>query len=336
MSPRASSAGRGGGDGARPRPAVLVTGAAGYIGKLLTRSLAQRRDELSCLVATDVRPTPAAEQRPGVIYEELDVRSGALAGLMRQHGVDTVVHLAAVVSPRPTDTREFLHSVEVEGTRNVLQACVASGARKVILTSSGAAYGYHPDNARMLDEDCPLRGNEEFAYAHHKRLVEEMLAEYREQHPALRQLVFRVGTILGESVSNQITALFEKRFVLGLRDVATPFVFIWDGDVVACLERGIFGDGEGIYNLAGDGALTLREIAAKLGKPYLTVSPGVVTGALSVLQRLRLSRYGPEQVGFLRYRPVLLNERLKRQFGFRPRYTSREVFDLYRRASPGV
>ena len=54
--------------------------------------------------------------------------------------------------------------------------------------------------------------------------------------------------------------------------------------------------------------------------------------ALSVLHPLGLSQYGPEQVNFLRYRPVLDNRRLKEVFGYVPRLTSAEVFDLFRKA----
>jgi UDP-glucose 4-epimerase len=54
--------------------------------------------------------------------------------------------------------------------------------------------------------------------------------------------------------------------------------------------------------------------------------------ALALLHPLRLSRYGPEQVDFLRYRPVLDNRRLKEQLGYRPRMSSAEVFDFYCRA----
>ena len=85
------------------------------------------------------------------------------------------------------------------------------GVQHVIVSSSGAAYGYHPDNPAWLSETDAIRGNHEFAYSWHKRLVEEMLAEYREREPQLRQTVFRIGTILGETVSNQITALFDMR-----------------------------------------------------------------------------------------------------------------------------
>lgn len=85
----------------------------------------------------------------------------------------------------------------------MLDACLAHGVRRVVVSSSGAAYGYHPDNGvahdGWLTENDPIRGNEAFAYSHHKRLVEDMLAELRTSHPQLEQVVLRIGTILGRT-----------------------------------------------------------------------------------------------------------------------------------------
>jgi UDP-glucose 4-epimerase len=59
---------------------------------------------------------------------------------------------------------------------------------------------------------------------------------------------------------------------------------------------------------------------------------GLMRAVLAVLHPLGVSRYGPEQVDFLRYRPVLDNRRLKEVFGYVPRLTSAEVFELYRKS----
>jgi UDP-glucose 4-epimerase len=214
----------------------------------------------------------------------------------------------------------------------VLEACVASGVQRFVVTSSGAAYGYHADNPEWLTEDDPVRGNEAFAYSHHKRLVEEMLAEYRRAHPGLKQVVFRVGTILGETTRNQITALFERPRLIAIRGSRSPFVFIWDQDVVGAIEHAIFSGRDGIYNVAGDGALSIQEIASRLGKRCVTIPPGLLRAVLAVAHPLGLSRYGPEQVDFLRYRPVLDNRRLKEEFGYVPKLTSAQVFELYRKS----
>jgi len=257
------------------------------------------------------------------------VRDASLAQALQLHRIDTVVHLASIVTPGRGSSRELEYSVDVLGSKNVLQACVAVGVRHLLVSSSGAAYGYHADNPDWISEDQALRGNESFAYAHHKRLVEEMLAEYRSHHPELRQTVFRIGTILGERVDNQITALFEKPRLLAIRGSASPFVFIWDEDVCAAFMQALRTGRAGLFNLAGDGALPLREIAARLGKPLLELPAGLLQVALAVGAKLGISRYGPEQLDFLRYRPVLLNRRLKEDLGFVPGKTSAQAFEAF-------
>jgi UDP-glucose 4-epimerase len=314
---------------------VLVTGAAGYLGSRLIESLSARRaagQGIDGIVASDLREVPPEKRVPGVEYAALDVRDPSLTEILAHHRIDTVVHLAAIVTPGPKSNRELEYSVDVLGTKNVLDACVAAGTGKIIVTSSGAAYGYHADNPEWLSETDPVRGNEEFAYSHHKRLVEEMLAQYRQSQPQLNQVIFRVGTILGETTRNQITALFERPRLIAIRGSKSPFVFIWDRDVVGAIEHAIDTDRAGIYNVAGDGALSIQEIAARLGKRCITFPPGLLRAILAVLHPLGLSQYGPEQVNFLRYRPVLANRRLKEEFGYVPQKSSSEVFDLYCRS----
>jgi UDP-glucose 4-epimerase len=313
----------------KKRNSVLVTGAGGYIGRQLIESLAQDRRDIKTVVAADVRETPPDERLTGIDYVAADIRSSELIEVFRRFSIDTVVHLATIVTPGRKSNREFEHSVDVLGTENVLNTCLESQAKKLIITSSGAAYGYYEDNPEWLDENDALRGNPEFAYSHHKKLVEEMLARYRNEHPELNQLVLRPGTVLGATANNQITALFQKTFIMGMVGAATPFVFIWDQDVVGCIRKGIFSETTGIYNLAGDGVLTMKEIAGLMDKPYVPLPVGLVRAALWMLKKLGLSQYGPEQVNFLRYRPVLSNRRLKEEFGYIPQKTTQQVFEYY-------
>ncbi len=315
-------------DGAMKR--VLITGAAGAIGRQLVAALAADSERVDLVVATDLHPTRPVGLPEKVVYAPLDIRDPALSDLVASHAIDTVVHLAAVVTPRPGQDRATLEDIEVGGTRNVVDACLSHGVGRLVYTSSGAAYGYSADNAALIDEDDPLRGNESFAYAWHKRRIEELLETVRADQPQLAQVVFRVSTILGETLHNQITALFESKVVIGIRDVDTPFCFIWDEDVVGALDAAIHGGPPGIYNLTGDGVMTLREIAAAMGRPFVGLPEGWLVRGLTALESLERLPWGPEQVIFLRYRPVLANRRLVDEFGFRPRKSSREAFEIYR------
>ncbi len=298
---------------------ILVTGAAGYIGRQLATRLAERHQVLGL----DIR---APE---GLAFEclHVDVRDIGLADLLKQRRIEQVVHLAAVLEDSGDRARDY--DIDVNGTRNVLEACLAAGVQQIVVTSSGAAYGYHPDNPKWIDEQQPLRGNPEFTYSDHKRQVEELMAEYRQRHPELRQLIFRSGTVLGEHTRNQITNLFEKKRVLAIAGADSPFVFIWDQDVIGAIVQGVETDAAGIFNMAGDGALTVRQVARILDKPLLTLPAGLLWVLLSMGRRLGVSRYAPAQINFLRYRPVLANHRLKNEFGYRPQKTSEQAFRFF-------
>jgi UDP-glucose 4-epimerase len=309
---------------------VLVTGGDGFLGRGVVRALAALPGFE--VVSLDVREVPAERRAPGVTYRTQDVRDPLLIDTLREHAIDTVVHLASIVTPGRDSDRAFEHSVDVGGSRNVVEACVAAGVQQLVVSSSGAAYGYHADNPDWLVETDALRGNVAFAYSDHKRQVEELLAEFRRSAPQLQQTVLRIGTILGATVNNQITALFEKKALLAIRGSASPFVFIWDEDVTAIIVRAVTTRRAGVYNVAGDGALGIRELAALLGKPVRELPAALLRAALAIGHALRVSRYGPEQLDFLRYRPVLDNARLKSEFGYRPAKTSRQAFEAWMQA----
>jgi len=307
---------------------MLITGASGNLGMALLKQLSPTGDPV---VATDIRKPPKLPKN--VRFATMDVRGPDPAEVIARAKPEVVVHLASIVTPPKGMSRDFAYAVDVTGTRNVLDACLANGVRRIVVTSSGAAYGYHADNPKPLTELDPLRGNREFAYSWHKRLVEEMLAEARINAPQLEQVILRVGTVLGAGLENQITALFHRKRLLAVAGSDSPFVFIWTKDLARILLRAATNGPQGIYNVAGDGALSVKEIAAMLKKPVLSIPASVLKGALAIAKPLGLTQYGPEQVGFLQYRPVLDNTALKRDFGYAPNLTSAEVFDLWRKAA---
>ncbi|MGR3374292.1 SDR family oxidoreductase [Pseudooceanicola nanhaiensis] len=302
---------------------ILITGAAGMVGRALVAEM-----KGTDIVATDLARGPL----PDIVrFRTVDVTGKDPARVIGAEAPEVVVHLASIVTPPPGMAREAAFAVDVTGTRNVLAACLKHGVRRLVVTSSGAAYGYHADNPVPLRESDPCRGNPEFAYADHKRQVEEMLAEARAEHPGLEQVVLRVGTVLGAGTENQITALFHRKALLAVRGAESPFVFIWTKDLARILRRAATDGPPGIYNVAGSGTLSVEEIAARLGKPVRRVPPWALKAALGLARPLGLSRYGPEQVRFLQYRPVLANEALIEVFGYTPELTSEQVFALWQR-----
>ena len=310
---------------------VFVTGGNGFLGHSVVRGLAAASDQVELVVSGDLHHPTGDRRVDGVDYVVADVTDpSSVAGPIGEHGIDTVVHLASIVNPGKDTTTEQEFAVDVTGSKNVFKACLEHGVKRVVVSSSGAAYGYHADNPTWITEDDPVRGNDTFPYSLHKRLVEEQLAALRESNPELEQVVLRIGTILGETVDNQITAIFKSKRPIKIRGSESPFVFIWDQDVVEVILQSVLGDKTGIYNVAGDGAMTIDEIAAELGKKPLPVPVKALKAGIWVGHFLDLTPHNPAQTDFLAYRPVLDNRRLKNDFGYIPKYTTREAFHAWR------
>lgn len=125
------------------RKATLITGAAGEIGQALVDSLVKISDQP--LITLDIQPLPV--KAPGVIHIQGDILDKALLSrLVSEYEIDTIYHLAALLSTRSEFTPTAAHRVNVEGTLVLLEmASEQSEWRgkpvKVIFPSSIAAYG---------------------------------------------------------------------------------------------------------------------------------------------------------------------------------------------------
>lgn len=312
---------------------ILITGTGGYVGKqLVERIKAQdyaHKNEIGSVVAVDVvQPKQKVE---GVSYYVADIRDKEkLSAIFKEHKINTVIHMAAILAPSPRIPVDDMYKINVNGTRNILECCYDNNVERFIAASSGAAYGYYEDNSDWLSEDNdPIRGNMEFPYSFHKRINEEDFTLYKKVMPQMKQFIFRIGTVLGKNVDNLITDLFKKPVITGIKGSDTPFVFIWDEDLVEIVLSSLFSDKPGAYNVAGDGAVKLPEIAKYLNKRFVALPTKLVENALGVMRTFGVSQYGPEQVRFLKYRPVLDNKKLKEVYGYIPQKTSHEVFEYY-------
>ncbi|MBM3868177.1 MAG: NAD-dependent epimerase/dehydratase family protein [Verrucomicrobia bacterium] len=155
---------------------VLITGGAGFIGSHLVRRFAGQAE---VTVLDDLR-SGYARNLEGVTCRFVRgsiLDPGALAEAAS--GAAEVYHLAAMVSvpesvAKPTECAEL----NTEGTRRVLDAALAVGARKVVLASSAAIYGDNPTVPKL--ESMPPEPKS--PYAETKLAGERLLEEYRRAH----------------------------------------------------------------------------------------------------------------------------------------------------------
>lgn len=305
---------------------VLITGASGYLGGRFA-DLMEKLPGVERVVGLDVTP-PRRKAAAKFVFVRKDVRE-PLTALLKAHRVDTVLHAAWILPP--LHNRKFMESVNLDGTRNVLRSVSEAGVSLVVHCSSTTAYGFHPDNPPVLTEESPLRGNAEFTYSKNKKEAEELCARFRESHPEVRVLVLRPCFVCGPGFENPMSRHLQKKIVL-LPCKSAPLQYVHEDDLVEAVRLLLEQEKTGVYNIAADGAISFDEMVRILGNKPLEVSESVMAPLVAVAWALRIRRlteFPPQALPMLRYPWIASNQKLKRDTGFRFRFTTREAFEDY-------
>jgi nucleoside-diphosphate-sugar epimerase len=136
-------------------PTAVVTGASGWLGQNLVRTLAPTRERVRCLVPDADSGPPLELIAPSVETVVGDVRDPATVDrLFAEVGsAASVFHAAAVIHPAKS-TREFF-DVNVGGTQMVLDRARRAGVERVVHVSSNSPFGANPTPDDRFDEDSP-------------------------------------------------------------------------------------------------------------------------------------------------------------------------------------
>ena len=302
---------------------VAVTGASGLLGQRLLPLL--DAPGIDRIVGLDVRD-PARRTRR-FQFHRVDIAGSDLRPLL--DGVDTVVHLAAIVGALPDES--LMTRVNVEGFRNVLSAASAVGVRKVVRASSAAVYGAWPNNPVPLSEDAPLRPNPGYTPAAHDAECERALAEWEAERAGRIATRLRIAPVVGPGAQTLFANAVVGHPPVVVRGAAPPVQVVHVDDAATALALATRDDVDGAYNVAADGwishddALALSTRRPPPGLPY--------EAAQRFLRALWATGIGdapPSVLPYLVHPWVVANDRIKRA-GWAPSHTNEEAILL---ASP--
>jgi nucleoside-diphosphate-sugar epimerase len=251
-------------------------------------------------------------------------------------GADVVVHLAFIIIGDHDESRK----VNLEGSRNVFEAAIASRAcKRLVYTSSVAAYGFHEDNPSPLTEDVEPRGTDRFYYSAQKAELEATLAELMKGKRATQAYVFRpcivsgpdalllvenlVPLTPGAKLPGPLASIFDALPLLKpvIVDPGVPMQLVHQDDVASALKAAVLGKGEpGVYNLAADDVLTMSQVADELGWYSVTLPEVAVEVAAELVARIPFAPPEARWVEAFRIPVTMSSEKAKKQLGWRPQH----------------
>jgi nucleoside-diphosphate-sugar epimerase len=308
------------------------------MGQAVVAALERSRD-VGRVLGMARRPfDPAESGWKKVSYRRGDVLDRAAVDALVAEA-DVVVHLAFII----IGSEQESGTVNLDGSRNVFEATVAAGAKRLIYASSVAAYGFHRENPQPLTEDVPARGTSSHYYSAHKAAVESLLKKTL-TGARTEAYVFRpciVGgrdapllidslpyTQISERLPAAVLRLLDGVPILRpvLPDPGIPFQLVHHDDVASAMRAAVLGRGApGAYNLAGPGELTVRQLADELGWYAIPVPDLAVDAVAEIVPRLGFLPARAQWIAAFRAPTIMDTAKARRELRWRPKHDALET-----------
>jgi nucleoside-diphosphate-sugar epimerase len=300
------------------------------------------------VIGVGTRPwSPEEEGYRKVVYRQADVRD-RYSIRRALDGADAVAHLAFSLYGVRQDERT-LAQINVEGSRNVLAAAAAIGARRFIYTSSAAVYGFSAGRRNRVGEDAAVDPAPRHFYSRQKARVEQALLDDLRDLPEMSWVFFRPCAVVGPHamgaaahvlpapLAHAAGAIVSIAGAAGLLPAVpgppVPLQFVHERDVGQAIHRALTSEAAGgIYNLADDGTVAPSAVPRALGLRTLPL-PNLVTRA--AVNAVAGAPYLSPALGWaqLLTRSLELDtSRARRELGWEPEFTSEEALAATRRA----
>jgi UDP-glucose 4-epimerase len=252
---------------------------------------------------------------------------------------DVVVHLAFMIMGGARDSRR----VNLDGSRNVFEASVNAGVKRIVYASSVAAYGFHADNPQPLTEDVPARGTARHYYSAQKAEVEELLRDALHS-TRTTGYVFRPCIVAGpeapllidslpytqvsERLPGPVLRLLDGVPILRpvLPDPGVPFQLVHHDDVASAMRAAVIGRGKpGVYNLAGAGEMSVKQLAQELGWYSIPVPELALDVTAEMIGRLGFLPAQAQWIAAFREPVIMSTAKARRELRWRPRHDALET-----------
>ncbi|WP_377269930.1 NAD-dependent epimerase/dehydratase family protein [Peterkaempfera sp. SMS 1(5)a] len=337
---------------------VLVTGVARQLGARFVRAIRQEPD-VDLVVGVDLQPPvhdPDPLQGPDragaegrrdhvadYVFVRADIRRPAVARVIAEYSVDTVVHMHVSATLLGSGGRGTVKETNVIGTMQLLGACQKSPTvQRLVVKSTTSVYGSAPRDPAVFSERMQPRALPSGGFAKDAVEVEGYVRGFARRRPDVAVSVLRFANIIGPAADTPLAEYFSLPVLPTALGYDPRLQFVHEDDAVevlrlASLDARRGTTNSGTFNVAGEGVLLLSQCARRLGRPTVPLLLPAINWVAGLVRQTRIADFSPEQIRLLTHGRVVDVTQLHETFGYRPRRTTAEAFaDFAAHRAPGL
>ena len=303
---------------------VIVTGAAGGMGRLVARQLAGAGHRV---LGIDVRPWLDAP--PGVEMVVADIRKRPAEDVFRTRGADAVIHMGTVTYL--THRREARSKINLVGTQAVVEYAHRYGVEQVLFVGRHTYYGAAPDAPLYHREEDPPLGVHTYPELADLVAADLYAAAALWRFPEVATCILRVAYVLGPSGHGPLANYLSARRVPTVLGYDPLFQVMHERDAARAVATALEHRLRGVFNVTGPAPVPLSVLVEEAGRPNVPVPQPLLA---RLFGRFGFPRLPRGAVAHLQHPVVADGKRFRGATGFRYEVDLPDTMAEFRRAFP--
>lgn len=290
---------------------ILIIGAVGGLARILSGLTAKELDQYE-IVGVDTRDLGHLPKKANLRYEKIKYTRGDFEKLFRDNNFDTVFHLARMSHAQSNKTNLAQRlDLNIMGTNRILELCLKFEVKKVVILSTYHVYGALSDNPTFICEDSPLKASIKHPELRDVTEMDQLATNWmwKNQHQ-IETIVLRPCSIIGPQIKNSMSQYLTTPYAPVGIDFNPMFQFIHEFDMANILFKCINEVPTGIYNIAPDEVISIREAKKQIGIPSISL-PIFALSPMAIAVK-KLWSFPDYLLEYLKYSCIIDNSEIKK------------------------
>jgi len=309
---------------------ILIIGMAGGLAKI-TGGLLLKEYPNAQILGVDSRYADMFVKDSRLKFQRMRYTRSNFEKLFRNNVFDVVIHLGRISHSNANPRAHLAQRLDLNlmGTGRILELSLHFNIKKIIILSTFHVYGAFPDNPIFVKEDSLLRASIKYPELRDVVEMDQMATNWmwKYQHQ-METIVLRPCNIIGPQIRNSMTQFLTTKYVPVPIDYNPMLQFIHEFDMAKSLVHCISHVPTGIYNVATNESISLREAKKAVAVPFINVPVFLIEQTAKLINKTFWS-FPNYLIDYLKYPCVLSNSELNK---YLPphffKYSIREALEL--------